>query len=189
MPRNPLQTGWADIFVLVMARNMIWQDAYSMAFLRLTICLFRHTTSSTKRQFGLERTRPAAISIFPRSSKSDDLIPWRPKFGREVVSGLGVSLYRRGDQLPLVCPTEKIEASRDADRFYRAQGRRLFSQIPFFSARTGKGSHPLFIGAEFGGRTFVDDASVVQHVGAVGNFNCGADILFDQQYRNALCSC
>ena len=74
MPRNLRQTGWADIFVLAMARNMIWQDAYSMVSLRLTICLSPHTTSSTKRQFELAKIRPAAISSFRRSSKFDDLM-------------------------------------------------------------------------------------------------------------------
>lgn len=64
-----------------------------------------------------------------------------------------------------------------------------FNQIPFFSACTGKSSHPFFISAEFSGRTFIDDVSVVQHISAVDNFDRGANILFDQQYRNSLCSC
>jgi len=70
--RNRLQTGWADIFVPAMARSMIWQAEYSMVSPHPTTCLSHHTTSSTKRQFGLAKIRLAAISIFRRSDKFDD---------------------------------------------------------------------------------------------------------------------
>jgi len=42
--RNRLQTGWVDIFVPAMARNMTWQAEYSMVSPHPTTCLSRHTT-------------------------------------------------------------------------------------------------------------------------------------------------
>ena len=57
---------------------------------------------------------------------------------------------------------------------------------PGFGAGAGEGSDALLVLGKLGGGARIDDAAVIEHIGAVGDRDCGAHILLDQEDRNAL---
>ncbi len=59
-------------------------------------------------------------------------------------------------------------------------------RLPFFRTGAGERADPLFVLGELGRGTRPHHLAVVEHIGAIGDLNRGADILLHQQHGDAL---
>src|SRR5579883_2823374 len=57
--------------------------------------------------------------------------------------------------------------------------------FPLLGAGAGERANALLVPGEFGCLAGIDHLAVVEHIGAVGNLDRGAHVLFDQQHRDA----